>query len=315
MKCASLCDAPLTERYIRDVKKSVMDILKKTADNYTTSPFINVQYQTVVMENWVTCTLGVFLALFCSRCESSGRFGQYSGSYVSHGEITKATAINLTCIALYGTRFTLSWKPVHEDSWNASLITSFVIKYSKRKDIEYSRPNRQTVITLIRTEWNAYEIDEVEPEENYMVIMSATRLNGPDLISNTIILNTGKDVPVGKWFILSIVMLLWVLAILHFLRTWRKKMTLRPTYDVSSNPRSPYEVMEPCHSNSYTYLHTQRSNSYTPELSHQSSGSNLHCSSKSHLSRSFNDLHTIIPEDMPTINDIPSSSGPSYCRT
>lgn len=24
MKCASLCDAPLTERYIRDVKKSVM---------------------------------------------------------------------------------------------------------------------------------------------------------------------------------------------------------------------------------------------------------------------------------------------------
>ncbi|XP_071840758.1 uncharacterized protein [Apostichopus japonicus] len=202
-------------------------ILKKTADNYTTSPFINVQYQTVVMENWVTCTLGVFLALFCSRCESSGRFGQYSGSYVSHGEITKATAINLTCIALYGTRFTLSWKPVHEDSWNASLITSFVIKYSKRKDIEYSRPNRQTVITLIRTEWNAYEIDEVEPEENYMVIMSATRLNGPDLISNTIILNTGKEyepkgVSISEGLLVSLLLIGWMATITMCVRQVNK---------------------------------------------------------------------------------------------
>lgn len=122
----------------------------------------------------------------------------------------------------------------------------------------------------------------------------------------------------SKWFILCVVMLLWLLAILHFLRTWRKKMTLRPTYDISStsDPRSPYDV--PCHSHSYNYLHrpTQRSNSYTPELSRQSSGSTLHCPSKSYKSRSFNDLHTIIPEDMPAgRSDIPSSSGHSYCRT
>lgn len=234
--------------------------------------------------------------------------------YVSYIQVENA-AVNLTGMDMHGSYFTLTWKPIdHNKSWDDSSVISFIITYSQNND-----RNKQTIVTLSNYNLNAYIVEDVKPEHIYIISMSVSHYNGPTLTSNTVILCTGTAaVGNSKWFILCVVMLLWLLAILHFLRTWRKKMTLRPTYDISStsDPRSPYDV--PCHSHSYNYLHrpTQRSNSYTPELSRQSSGSTLHCPSKSYKSRSFNDLHTIIPEDMPAgRSDIPSSSGHSYCRT
>lgn len=126
----------------------------------------------------------------------------------------------------------------------------------------------------------------------------------------------------GKLLILSFVMLLWVLAIVHFLRTWRKKMTLRPTYDMtsSSGVTSSYDVINPCHTtHSYSHIQAQRPNSFTTDLSHQASGSSLQCKTRESTSRSITDLQAIIPEDYTTDTlsslDQPSSSKITYCRS
>lgn len=269
---------------------------------------------------WETVISEAVVILLCLLCGSKARLTSTSDSYISRGNITSLTDLKLTEKDVYENRFTVTWAPV-DQSWNASEVSSFLLT------ILIQDSNKNIVFTITDINTNAYTIEEVNPGTKYTINLSAIRHHGSALLSNTLIIipgtNLGKPpITFGKLLILSFVMLLWVLAIAHFLRTWRKKMTLRPTYDMtsSSGVTSSYDVINPCHAtHSYTHIQAQRPNSFTPDLSHQASGSSLQCKTRESTSRSITDLQAIIPEDYTTDTlsslDQPSSSKITYCRS
>ncbi|XP_072047919.1 uncharacterized protein [Amphiura filiformis] len=103
--------------------------------------------------------------------------------------------------------------------------------------VHKEQDSNSRTITEIEPEYTVHTLKDLKELTTYLVYLETVYKNGTTIRSDVISFDTPEadnqnrdfTASAGKGVILLMVFALWLCAIMHFVRTWRKKMNLRMT--------------------------------------------------------------------------------------